>query len=292
VRWQFLAGALALGCGSGGGTDGGASNAPPPPAPVTQLVGEMHLHQFPDGAHAWAAFIDTPLPIHALRGDSVTEIDTAVTLIEGPCTLYVLPTCAPGCASSAYCEAPNQCAPLPSWKYVDGGLIQVTGSTTVPLIRLWFDASAGAYLANPAPGVGTLFAGGEQLSIVGGAGDTAFAGELPAPTHVVVNAPDLTQLHLPVSGALDVTWVSEQTDEIEILTSATSNDGRSANIRCVTGDTGSLAIPADMIAALPPPPRFTRLEIVRVEQRIVPLAKAGTGIFVHAAQSTWANGRD
>ncbi len=285
-------------CGAGGakGATGGAGvdAAPAPeaagsPAPVTALVGELHLHQFPDGSHAWAAFIDPPLPMDALKGDSVTELDTAITKVEGPCTLYVTPTCTPDCAASAFCQAPNQCVPLPTWTYIDAGPIDVTGSSVVPQIRLFWDGPGDVYQADPPPGAGVLFAGGEDLRIVGGTGDYAFQGELPAPTRVVVRAPDLSQLQLPTSGPLDVVWVSEQTDEVEILVSASSSSG-SANIRCVTGDTGALTVPADFVEALPPPPRATRFEILRVEQRFLPIARAGQGLLVHAAQSTWANG--
>ena len=55
--------------------------------PVTSIIGEIHLHQFPSGGHAWAEFLDTALPVSDVRGDSITEVDTAPTMADGPCTL-------------------------------------------------------------------------------------------------------------------------------------------------------------------------------------------------------------
>jgi hypothetical protein len=82
-------------------------------------------------------------------------------------------------------------------------------------------------------------------------------------------------------------------DEMIIRVFASSIDGTSAtNIRCDTGDTGSLTIPADFMAALPPPPRSTRIVVERAEQRIVPTSRAGVGVLLHAAQTTWKNGQD
>ena len=304
MRRRALLGLLSLvwaipGCGgegpsapaNDGGLGGGSARCGP--APVTALTGEVHLHQFPDGAHAWTAFIEPPLPIQAMHGDSVTEVDTAATSIVGPCTLYMAPTCSRQCSDSSFCYAPNDCANLPSWTYIDGGPVQVTGSSVVPLIRMWWNASAAAYDADPAPGFTHLFAGGDDLELLGGSGPYAFTGDVPAPLPVSLISPDpRADFLLETNGPFEISWVSDHSDEIEILITAYATSGASAEIRCVTTDTGAFTIPASLMRALPPPPRETRFEIVRNEQRVLPVARDGLGVYVHAAQSTWMNGQD
>jgi hypothetical protein len=273
---------------SASGDDAGA-----PPDIVTELVGEMHLHQFPLGSHAWAAFVEPYVGIDAFAGQSITEIDTRATLVEGPCTLFVVPTCAPQCLGANYCWDTNTCKPLPAWTYFDAGEIDVTGSRDVPKMRFWFDAAVGSYASDPPPGSTKLFEGGEQLVLSGGTGDWALHSELPAPPPVVVTSPSFAQpLHLPTSGPLDVRWQSAGTDEVDILVSVSTSDGRAADVRCVTSDTGEMVVPADFVARFPAAPRSTRLEVQRSEQRIVPVAKRGYGVLVHAAFSAWMDGAD
>lgn len=264
----------------------------PPPAAITLLAGEVHLHQFPLGGHAWAAFIDPPLPLSGVHGDSVTEIDTAPTLVDEACTLFVAPHCNPNCAGATYCSAPNTCAPLPTWTYIDAGEVDVTGSSLLPRIRLSADAT-GTYVADPMPGKIQLYAGGELLTIGDTTATLAFSEQLPAPVPVAVTTPDLTApLHVPSSGPLAFAWVTQHTDEMVVRVYVSSATAGSAYIRCDTTDTGALTVGADLIAMLPPPPRTTRVEVERVEQRIVPTATPGVGVLVHAAQTSWENGSD
>lgn len=279
-----------MAAGGGGGDDGGDAERA---APVTMLAGEMHLHQFPLGSHAWTAFVEPAVPVSSVRGQSITEIDTDPTRVEGPCTLYVAPTCAPACDKSSWCRAPNECAPLPAWTYFDAGAITVTGSRDVPVIRFSFDTAAQAYVSDPPPGRAKLFEGGEALVVSGGRGDWAVAGQVTAPPAVVFVSPAAGDaLRVPTSGAFDVRWQSEQTGEVDVLLAVSTSDGRAAEVRCVTSDTGEMLVPPDFVAALPPPPRSTRLEVMRSAQRTMPLAKPGFGVLVHAAYSAWMNGED
>ncbi len=265
---------------------------PPADAGVTELVGEVHLHQLPGGSHAWTSFLGQSIPVAAATKDSITEIDTAATTEEGPCTLYVAPDCAPACLGTTFCFAPDICQQFPQWTYIDGGPVQVTGSTLVPLIRMWWNAGADAYDSDPAPGGPQLFAGGDKLHIVGGMGDLAFEQDVQAPTAVDLITPDpSTDFHL-ASGAIEVTWRAESSGSIEILVISQASSGASAQIRCVTTDTGELTVPADLAVALPPPPRQTSFQILRNVVRIAPLARPGAGVFVHAGQTTWMNGAD
>jgi hypothetical protein len=49
-------------------------------------------------------------------------------------------------------------------------------------------------------------------------------------------------------------------------------------------------VPEPLIARLPPPPRSMSLEVERDEERILPTARAGAGLLVHAAHSDSISG--
>jgi len=271
---------------------GGDAGLVPSAPGVTALVGEVHLHQFPGGTHAWTAIVDRDIPPAFASKDSITEIDTVVSSQEGPCTLYTSPTCTPDCAGATYCFAPDSCQPLPEWPYIDGGEVDVTGSSVVPRIRMWWDTAAATYVSDPAPGGPELFAGGETLHLAGGTGDHAFTFDVPAPKPIALSTPDpMSDLHL-VPGALEVAWTSGIADSVEVIVVAQASTGAQGEIRCVTTDSGSLTIPADLMNAIPPPPRQTSFQILRNNERIAPVARAGAGLFIHAGQTTWIQGVD
>ena len=264
------------------------------PAAVTKLVGEIHLHQFPLGSHAWAAFLAEPVPTDRTVGDQLVAYEPAPTLVDGPCTLYVQPTCTPRCGADTICLAHDVCTPLRPVRYIDGGDVDVTGSSLHDRIHMFFVDARGPYDADPAPGRGQLFAGGERLEVRGGRGDLAFGGVLAAPQAVRVTDPDLARdLRLPPDAPLTLAWDSDRSLQIVVLISVSSSvDGRAADIRCSTSDTGGLTIPRAMIAALPPPPRDERLEIERNDERTFSTGRPGVGVIVHVAQSTWKNGTE
>jgi hypothetical protein len=238
-------------------------------------------------------FLDQPVGLDRVDGGSITDLLYAPTEVEGGCTLYELPRCATTCPTSAYCFAPDTCSPLPQIVEVDGGEIDVTGSTRTPTIRLLSDAS-GNYQSVPPPGKQPLFAGGDDLTVADTAAGYAFSVVVPAPDAVALTSPDPTApLHLPTSNALALAWQSAGSGSMFVRIYAGSADGtQSASIRCQTSDTGSLVVPADMIAALPAPPRSTRLEVERAELQIVATARAGVGVLLHASQTAWMNGQD
>jgi hypothetical protein len=306
--WLVLLAFVPAGCSGGAAGTTSAGTSPPPspagtthgdsdaapPADVTSLVGEVHIHQFPRGSHAWATFLDAPVPLSAQKGDSITELDTAPTKIDGPCVLYQTPVCSPNCTGATYCSAADTCSPLSPPTYVDGGEVDVTGSQLVPTVRLWAEGAQASYRSDPAPGAVQLFAGGELLAFADTTASFAFTGQLPAPVAVAVTQPDMTQpLHLPASGPLPLAWVTEHTDEMVVRVYASSTaTGQSAYIRCDTSDTGALTVAADLVAGLPAPPRSTRLEIERTEVRIFSTDRPGIGVLTHAAQTSWENGQD
>lgn len=286
---------LACGDGANGGRATDASTTPPQSlAEVTHLIGEIHLHQFPLGSHGWAGFLADPVPRTSAVGDQLVAYEPAPTSIEGPCTLYVQPTCDPGCTGDTLCLGPNTCTPYSAVRYVDIGDVHIVGSRVVNEIRMFFAGASGPYECDPPAGRGHLFEGGESLHVAGGEGDLAFDGTLTAPKPVVVTTPDLTHdLHFGTD-ALSLAWETEHSLQMVItLTASSSNgDGAAATIRCSTSDTGALTVPASMMSRLPRSPRDLRLEIERNDERILPTARRGVGVIVHAAQSTWKNGKD
>jgi len=271
-----------------------APPAPPvaTPHPITALAGEVHLHQFPLGSHPLALFVDEPVPIASMQGDSVVEIDPPPTAVEGACTLYLQPRCS-ACVAGEMCVAPEVCAPVPRFTFVDRGAVTVTGSAIVPAIRFWFDAATSDYLSTPPPGATALFAGREQLRVRGGGEAFAFDEYVPSPLAVTLTTPDPgAELRVPTRAAMPVAWKGEGGDAVEIVVFASSDDASSGFVRCSTTDGGALTVPAPLVARLPQPPRATRVEVSRIEQRIVPTARAGVGVFLHVAQTAWMNGRD
>src|SRR3954464_8777277 len=50
-----------------------------PDVPITRFVGELHLHQFPAGAHAGAAFASEPVALSDVNGDELHVLWTTPT---------------------------------------------------------------------------------------------------------------------------------------------------------------------------------------------------------------------
>ena len=262
-------------------------------APVTRLIGEIHLHQFPLGSHAWAGFLANPMPLARAHPDQLVEYELAPTAKDGNCTLFQEPSCTPGCQPSSYCSATDTCSRFEPLRFVDAGEVAVVGSSVLPKLRMFFNGPESTYDTQPPAGTIQLFKGGDRLDIRGGTGAFAFSGSMPAPMPVKVIAPDLGKdLHLPLDGDLRVDWVSEESLSVALIITVSAHDGPLAYIRCNTADVGSLTVPRSMMAALPRPPRDTRFELERYEERVFATARPGVGIFVNAAQSTWANGSD
>jgi hypothetical protein len=301
VRLPALLVLALAGCGAAPGAEAAVDAGPSvalPRDPVTSLIGELHLHEFPLGGHAWAAFIDTPVPVAGVSSDQLVVLDTAPTATAGSCILFGSPVCHTDCGPSAFCYAPDTCRPFTPLKYLDGGAIDITGSRLHPRIHLWYTDADTGYASDPPPGADLLFAGGELLRVDGGAGATRLAGVIPAPEPVVVRAPDLTApLHIPTSTPLDVRWDASGAAEVVILISVSrqggaAGEGDYATIRCVGPDGGEATVPASLLAALPPPPRSVRLEVERDNQLFLKTVTPGVGVLVHAAFSAWENGAE
>jgi len=229
-----------------------------------------------------------------MQGESITEVDTQATSVEGPCTVFVLPVCDPGCAPGQYCWSSDTCKPFPVWTPFDAGSFAVTGSQALSVVRFWFEPSVGAYESDPPAGSNVpLFRGGEALTLAGGQGDRSASTEVPAPIPVVLDAPSpLEPLHFPMSGPLDVRWESAGGDEMDLYLSVATNNSPGVEVRCVIGDSGAFTVPADVVARFPRPPRQIRIELQRTEQRIARAVRRGYGVLFHVAFSAWLNGAD
>jgi len=264
-----------------------------PPVPVSMLIGEIHLHQFPLGSHAWAGFLDAPLPLARAHPDQLVEYEVPPTATEGPCTLHLEPTCTPRCGPRTFCSATDTCTAFTPLRYVDAGEVRVLGSTAVPSLRMFYNGAESTYDTEPQAGPIQIFKGGDRLALAGGKGDYAFSGTIPAPPPVEVTQPDFGKdLHLPLDADLPVAWTSEHSLAVVVLVTVSAHDGPLGYVRCNTADTGSITVPRSMMAKLPRPPRDIRLEVERYEERVMSVARPGVGIFVNVAQSTWKNGAD
>ena len=90
LRNRLLCGALLLLGACGGGPAKAATEDPQLPGDsVTSVVGEIHLHQFPLGAHGWATFIEPPVPLAELHGAELVHLGHAESAL-GQKTLQIL----------------------------------------------------------------------------------------------------------------------------------------------------------------------------------------------------------
>lgn len=263
-----------------------AGCAEDPPPTVNSLVGVIHLHQYALGAHPWADFTAVPVPLTE-GSDELLTLDYPETATEGGCSLHVQPTCTPQCTGKTWCAAPDTCAPLVPSASVNAGVLRITGSLVAPELTFSFHEGSGGYVSTPPPGP-PLFAGGETLTLAGGRDAFALAGNVVAPLPITLTAPDpAAPLRLPEGGALAIRWAKAGSDRVSVSLNAEAGVGRSAYIRCRGGDSGAIDVPKALLAGLPPPPRDLRLEVERAGRRVIPTARAGSGVLFHAAHSTW-----
>lgn len=264
-----------------------------PLEPIDRFAGELHLHQFPAGGHAWAAFVAEAVPVARVHGDQLYSLDTAVTATEGACQLWRRPICQPACTDGTFCIGPDTCTPLNPMKYIDGGAVHVTGSRIKDPIELWFVSGDSSYAADPPPGAARLFAGDELLRIEGGQGPTRLSGVIPAPAPVQLLEPAPEgPLHLPSGDALHVRWDPGSAALVVAAISVSTASGDWGNIRCVGPDSGRMTVPPSLMAGLPPPPRSNRFELERDNEVLLKTVTPGLGMLAHAAYSAWINGED
>lgn len=263
-------------------------------ANITHLAGALFLHEFPASGHGTLNVVDEPISLAELDGREPFSLPYAPTERLGSCWLYLKPRCTPECAAGTLCTAPGRCTPVIPLRNLDLGEVRVTGSLTVPLIRLWFAAPEYSYNVDPAPGAAKLYAGGERLEVSGGRGPYALRGSWPAPVPVVVYEPaEEHPLHLPTSGPFAIRWEPAGASLMVVQLIASTADGAWGNIRCLVPDSGSFTVPASLVSALPPPPRSVRYELERDEELLLPLQLGpGVGMLVHAAFTAWQNGTD
>jgi hypothetical protein len=267
-----LLGALALFAVGSAACAGAAA----PPAP-SSLYGEVHVHQFRGGVHPGALFVAPPVAASATRGDSL--FPPATTLQSGRCTLTRSPA--------------QGDAPLPgpiAAGLADAGLVRIVGGAGIAEVDLALRLPEGSYLpASPLPPGRPIFDGGETLRISGAGGASAapFAGSLQAPRPLTLTAP--AALALADGADLPIAWVADHASAVSATLVVSTSDGRWAIVACDSSDeAGQLALPAALLAALPPPPRDLQLEVSR-DQIGVALGPVDTGVLIHAAYEVSLN---
>jgi hypothetical protein len=279
----LLVAALATSCASkGAGSVEPASKDP-------GVVAEVHVHQYGDGSHVAAGFSERAVALHPELDEQLVQYAYAPIAHEGVCDTYSIHRCEPACdGTHQWCSATNVCTEYVPLHFVDGGPVVVTGSSLAPKITLTFDPKANYYRSDR-PIELEAFAAGDRLAIDVG-GRYAFHAIATAPDDPVLVEPS-GSFSLGAPDAFYVAWKGKG-ERVTVRLTANTKSGDSVWISCTTEDSGSLVIPRSMIARLPPAPRDLRLEVVRFDREIVPLATPGEQAVVYVGSTRFVNGFD
>jgi len=191
----------------GSSTDVSAVGGPRhrPTRAVTELVGEVHLHQLPGGSMRGRP--SSPEHPVGQGKDSITEIDTVATTQEGRARSMVR-RIARRRASHDVLLCPRRGVRSSRSGRTRRWSCQVTGSTLVPLIRMWWNAGADAYDSDPAQADRSSSPAGISCTSRG-ALRLAFEEDLqPRRPWELITPNPTTDFHLS-SGAIEVRWTTE-----------------------------------------------------------------------------------
>ncbi len=235
-------------------------------SPVTMLYGEVHIHQFADGAHLSALFVRAPVAAASVPGDEILPLIPSTTS-AGACTLTPL-------------DAAKQ-PPAPA--LVDDGtlhLVAADGSRTVELV--WLQGTSSYAPITPLPLGAPVFAGGVRIAVDGaGAVMPAFSGAVVTPQPLMLTEPHA--LAIPAGGDLAITWPPAGGERVTVDLVVSRSDGASMLIECRAADAdGTVAVPRALLDALPPRPRDLQLEVSRDDIVRAPSRKSGQGVLLHA----------
>jgi hypothetical protein len=264
------------------------------PRPITQLAGEIHIHQFATGGHVGAELVMPPIPLASAGLASLLEIPYAVAATAGACRAVVRPYCSMDCPPRQFCVARDTCGGWPDEAPTEAGAIDITGGQRTARVDLAWQPDRAMYL--PSPLGASVFTGGELLHVhAAGGALQAFSADIVAPHTLVLTQPEVAPLRLPTVGPLALAWVPDATDntgEIRALLTVDDVQGQATTwIQCEAADgDGSLVVPESLVALLPPPPRNYILEVTRNVVTIAPLGDDGVGVRVHAASEVQASG--
>lgn len=176
-------------------------------------------------------------------------VETSIGSGSG-CTVYKLtvPLCDPSCGTDV-CVADNTCRSYPASKNVGtvtvSGVATAAGATTITLVSVANSYQFGEDLAYPG------FKQGDPIKLSATGGDyTAFeiSAQGIAPLTLQTSSPELSK-----TKALTLTWDSSgasSSGSIWAELNLSHHGGSRGYLECNVADTGSLTIPADLIAKL------------------------------------------
>lgn len=251
-------------------------------APRGGVVAEVHLHQWEGSSHFTAAFVSDGVVYDASRLEQLVNFVVPPVATVDQCALFDHPLCVPTCdARREFCSVGARCVPYEPLRHVDGGPVTITGGGVAPVVRLAFDPPTATYRSD-LPFSRHAYVGGEALNVA--IGDVDIAVSAPRPMQLSP-VPQLS-----AAAPFTLQWKREE-GEVRVELVATASGGESASIVCVASDIGSLRIPDELLAQLPPRPRLLRLDyerVARVRRELV----AGRSVVVTAAAAKFLNGRD
>ncbi|MBL8685604.1 MAG: hypothetical protein JNK05_40885 [Myxococcales bacterium] len=184
------------------------------------------------------------------NGESPSQIIWTEAMRSGDCALVTprVPSCTPGCGSSAACVADNTCQPYPTAQ--NAGTVTITGLGASPITLVSaansYQLPAGTTLAYPP------FADGAALSLaIGGAG--AIPAMSVTGTAIAPLAVTSQNLMVAASTAVNLTWTAgaaASDARIKVKLDISHHGGTRGMITCDTADDGSLEIAAPLVTAL------------------------------------------
>jgi hypothetical protein len=228
-----------------------------------RVYGEVHIHQFPGGAHPAALFVPRAARLTELSDTLVPDGEAAATV--GRCRLY-LPQNGPAIDA------------------VDAGAVRVLGGSGIPQVVLQFLGAERGYQADSSFTMHQpVFAGGDILTFEG----AEFRGTLRAPRPLELVGPAE-----PFSSRdLQIRWRPGNGDRVLVTLAASRRDGAYAILKCAAADqAGGLALPASLMGKLPPPPRDLQLEVRR--DAIAHAASRDGVVILHVSWAISRHGSD
>jgi hypothetical protein len=233
-------------------------------SPPALLFGEVHIHQFADGAHLSALFVRTPIPAAAVPGDEILPASPP-SMTAGACTLARLdPTTLP--------------APPPP---ADAGDVHLVAADRT--VELAWRPPAGYVPLTPVPLGAPLFSDGERVDVRGDGGAMpAFAGSVTTPPPLVLAAP--RALAVPDVGDFAVAWTAAPGDaRVTVDLVVSRADGAASLVECRVADAdGAVRAARALLDALPPRPRDLQLEVSRDVIVRAGSRRSGQGVLLHA----------
>lgn len=249
LRWWWPRG-RGLGCGGG--------------SAITSRTGEVHIHQYPTGAHIEALFVDPPTPIEETDFDSTLPVRNPPILNDGDCRTYKIGGC-----SSGDCRAPE---------LVDGGRVRIEGLPQA--VDMSFLPQFGSY-SDPVVDDGMFLRAGMVAKVTGLGGGRVppFESQIDVPTPIVPTS----TLESGIASGLEVSWTpAGDGSRVKLLLNVVPASGDGGTITCYVDEAlGRYRLPDAAIALLPPPPHTLQLEVNRYRLVEVPIG-AGGSIVMHS----------